>query len=166
MGLSHGYGAVEKEDGIRLIRAAFERGVTFFDTAESYGPFTNEELLGEALAPMRDQVVIATKFGFLGGDFTKGEDSRPERIRVEHQRTRVGADQPAQESLGRRPHARAREQGVLVGQRRTQPRPTGGCERPPPVGWQPAPHRLRQRGGGARDQCPRQGGGDQARARP
>jgi aryl-alcohol dehydrogenase-like predicted oxidoreductase len=82
MGLSHGYGAVEKEDGIRLIRAAFERGVTFFDTAESYGPFTNEELLGEALAPMRDQVVIATKFGFLGGDFTKGEDSRPERIRA------------------------------------------------------------------------------------
>ena len=65
MGLSFGYGpAVDKQEGIALIRAAVERGVTFFDTAEVYGPFTNEELVGEALAPFRDQVVIATKFGF------------------------------------------------------------------------------------------------------
>src|SRR4249920_1880157 len=65
MGLSFGLGpAVDKQQGISLIRAAVERGVTFFDTAEVYGPFTNEELVGEALAPFRDQVVIATKFGF------------------------------------------------------------------------------------------------------
>src|SRR6185312_9561405 len=69
MGLSFGYGpAVEKQDGISLIRAAVERGVTFFDTAEAYGPFTNEALVGEALAPFRDHVVIATKFGFNEGD--------------------------------------------------------------------------------------------------
>jgi aryl-alcohol dehydrogenase-like predicted oxidoreductase len=65
MGLSFGYGpALEKEKAIALVRDAFAGGVTFFDTAEAYGPFANEELLGEALAPMRDQVVIATKFGF------------------------------------------------------------------------------------------------------
>ncbi len=82
MGLSHGYGpAVDKENGIALIRAAFERGVTFFDTAEVYGPFENEKLIGEALEPFRDQVVIATKFGFQDGDATKSVDSRPERIR-------------------------------------------------------------------------------------
>src|SRR5213593_1081911 len=84
MGLSFGYGpAVDKQQGISLIRAALERGVTFFDTAEAYGPFTNEELVGEALAPFRAQVVIATKFGFKFGP--KGEqvgmDSRPEHIR-------------------------------------------------------------------------------------
>ncbi|EHP42705.1 aldoketo-oxidoreductase, NADP-binding protein [Cupriavidus basilensis OR16] len=83
MGLSFGYGpATETSEGIKLIRSAFERGVTFFDTAEAYGPFANEELLGEALAPFRDQVVIATKFGFRDGDATKGLDSRPERIRA------------------------------------------------------------------------------------
>jgi aryl-alcohol dehydrogenase-like predicted oxidoreductase len=82
MGLSYGYGpAVEKAAGIKLIRAAFEQGVTFFDTAEAYGPLKNEELLGEALAPMRDQVVIATKFGFKNGVPSEGVDSRPERIR-------------------------------------------------------------------------------------
>ena len=82
MGLSFGYGpAVEKDAGIKLIRAAFEQGVTFFDTAEAYGPFKNEELLGEALGPMRDQVVIATKFGFKNGVPSEGVDSRPERIR-------------------------------------------------------------------------------------
>src|SRR5262249_42302701 len=82
MGLSFGYGpAVEKQQGISLIRAAVEQGVTFFDTAEAYGPFTNEELVGEALAPFRDGVVIATKFGFKDGDSTAGLDSRPERIR-------------------------------------------------------------------------------------
>ena len=65
MGLSFAYGpAVDKKQGISLLRGAVDRGVTFFDTAEIYGPFTNEELLGEALAPVRDQVVIATKFGF------------------------------------------------------------------------------------------------------
>jgi pyridoxine 4-dehydrogenase len=83
MGLSFGYGpAVSKPDGIRLIRAAAEHGVTFFDTAEAYGPFTNEELVGEALAPFRDEVVIATKFGFAEGVPQKGLDSRPERIRA------------------------------------------------------------------------------------
>ena len=85
MGLSYGYGpAVEKQQGISLIRSAFERGVTFFDTAEVYGPFTNEELLGEALAPVRDQVVIATKFGFdidPKDGKQRGLDSRPEHIK-------------------------------------------------------------------------------------
>jgi len=82
MGLSFAYGpAVDKQRGLSLIRAAVERGVTFFDTAEAYGPFTNEELVGEALAPFRDQVVIATKFGFKNGDSAAGLDSRPERIR-------------------------------------------------------------------------------------
>jgi len=81
MGLSFGYGpAVAKDAGIALIRAAFERGVTFFDSAEAYGPFKNEELLGEALAPVRDHVVIATKFGFKNGVPSEGVDSRPERI--------------------------------------------------------------------------------------
>ncbi|RZF31665.1 aldo/keto reductase [Paraburkholderia sp. UYCP14C] len=83
MGLSFGYGpATEKAAGIELIRTAFERGVTFFDTAEVYGPFVNEELVGEALAPFRDQVVIATKFGFQDGDSKKPLDSRPENIRA------------------------------------------------------------------------------------
>ncbi|GAA5098171.1 aldo/keto reductase [Chryseobacterium ginsengisoli] len=82
MGLSFGYGKVtEKQEAIRLIRAAFENGVTFFDTAECYGPFTNEELVGEALKPFRKDVVIATKFGFEDGDSTKGLDSSPARIR-------------------------------------------------------------------------------------
>jgi len=82
MGLSYGYGpATENHEGINLIRAAFERGVTFFDTAEAYGPGANEELVGEALRPFRDRVVIATKFGFKGGDADAGLDSRPERIR-------------------------------------------------------------------------------------
>jgi aryl-alcohol dehydrogenase-like predicted oxidoreductase len=83
MGLSFGYGpAIDKDEGIRLIRAAVERGVTLFDTAEAYGPFKNEELVGEALAPFRDDVAIATKFGFEEGDSKKGLDSRPERIRA------------------------------------------------------------------------------------
>jgi aryl-alcohol dehydrogenase-like predicted oxidoreductase len=83
MGLSFGYGpATERSAGIELIQTAFERGVTFFDTAECYGPFVNEELVGEATAPFRDQVVIATKFGFQDGDSKKPLDSRPERIRA------------------------------------------------------------------------------------
>nr|WP_240611826.1 aldo/keto reductase [Acidiferrobacter sp. SPIII_3] len=83
MGLSYAYGpAVEQAQGVALIRAAFERGVTFFDTAEAYGPFSNEELVGEAVAPFRDQVVIATKFGFTDGEVAKGLDSRPEYIRA------------------------------------------------------------------------------------
>ena len=83
MGLSYGYGpATDRRAAIDLIRAAVERGVTLFDTAEAYGPFVNEEVVGEALAPFRDDVVIATKFGFRGGDSTQGQDSRPERIRA------------------------------------------------------------------------------------
>ncbi len=83
MGLSFGYGpAVDTQDGIALIRAALDRGITFFDTAEAYGPFANEELVGEALAPFRDQVVIATKFGFkFEGGKQAGLDSRPAHIR-------------------------------------------------------------------------------------
>jgi aryl-alcohol dehydrogenase-like predicted oxidoreductase len=85
IGLSFGLGpAVEKQQGISLIRAAVERGITFFDTAEVYGPFTNEELVGEALAPFRKQVVIATKFGFKIDPITSkqaGLDSRPEHIK-------------------------------------------------------------------------------------
>src|SRR3954453_22248234 len=84
MGLSYGYGpATDKEEAIKLIRTAFERGISFFDTAEAYGPFTNEELVGEAVAPFRDQVVIATKFGYRFGDGGKqtGTDSRPEHIK-------------------------------------------------------------------------------------
>lgn len=84
MGLSYGYGpAAQTKDAIRLIRAAFEHGVTFFDTAEAYGPYKNEEIVGEALAPFRSQVVIATKFGFEfnvnGGQ--SGMNSRPKHIR-------------------------------------------------------------------------------------
>ncbi len=83
MGLSFGYGpAVDKQEGIKVIRAAVDLGVTFFDTAEVYGPFTNEELVGEALAPVRHQVVIATKFGFkIENGKQAGLDSRPEHIR-------------------------------------------------------------------------------------
>src|SRR5437870_9032654 len=83
MGISFGYGpAIDRQQGISLIRAAVERGITFFDTAEAYGPFTNEELVGEALAPVRDQVVIATKFGFkFEGGKQSGLDSRPAHIR-------------------------------------------------------------------------------------
>jgi aryl-alcohol dehydrogenase-like predicted oxidoreductase len=83
MGLSFGYGpAVDRQQGISLIRKAVERGVTFFDTAEAYGPFTNEELVGEALAPLRDQAVIATKFGFsFEPDGQRGLNSRPAHIK-------------------------------------------------------------------------------------
>ncbi len=83
MGLSFGYGpATDKQDAVRLIRSAYEQGITFFDTAEAYGPFANEELLGEALLPFREKVVIATKFGFQDGDSKKGLDSSPARIRA------------------------------------------------------------------------------------
>ncbi|HIJ62869.1 MAG TPA: aldo/keto reductase [Rhodospirillaceae bacterium] len=95
MGLSFGYGPpTETRAAISLIRAAVERGVTFFDTAEVYGPFTNEEVVGEALAPVRDQVVIATKFGFRDASPQKGVDSRPERIRevAEASLRRLGTD--------------------------------------------------------------------------
>jgi aryl-alcohol dehydrogenase-like predicted oxidoreductase len=82
MGLSYGYGpATEKEQAIKLIRTAFESGVTFFDTAEAYGPYLNEEIVGEALEPMRDKVVIATKFGFIDGKPSAGLNSKPENIR-------------------------------------------------------------------------------------
>jgi aryl-alcohol dehydrogenase-like predicted oxidoreductase len=96
MGLSFGYGpAVDQQEGIKVIRAAVDLGVTFFDTAEVYGPFTNEELVGEALAPVRDRVVIATKFGFKIQDGKQaGLDSRPEHIRevVEASLRRLRAD--------------------------------------------------------------------------
>ncbi|MCX2585351.1 aldo/keto reductase [Pedobacter sp. MR22-3] len=83
MGLSFGYGpAADKSKAIELIQKAFQLGVTFFDTAEVYGPYTNEELLGEALAPFRDEVVIATKFGFKNASTSEGLDSRPETIRA------------------------------------------------------------------------------------
>jgi len=82
MGLNFAYGpGLAKQDAISLIRNAFANGVTFFDTAEAYGPFTNEELVGEAVAPIRDKVVIATKFGFKDANPSLGMDSRPERIR-------------------------------------------------------------------------------------
>lgn len=83
MGLSYGYGpATDRGEAIGLLRAAHDRGVTFFDTAEAYGPGLNEEVIGEALAPVRDAVVIATKFGFANGVPADGLDSRPERIRA------------------------------------------------------------------------------------
>src|SRR5271165_3548725 len=87
MGLSHAYGPpVETQAGVALIRTAVEGGVTFFDTAEVYGPFANEELVGEALAPVRDRVVIATKFGFdvdpVQGPRRSGLNSRPEHIKA------------------------------------------------------------------------------------
>ena len=83
MGLSFGFGpATEKNEAIKVIRAAYDGGVTFFDTAEAYGPFTNEELVGEALASVRDKVVIATKFGFENAVPTQGTNSKPERIRA------------------------------------------------------------------------------------
>ena len=82
MGLNFGLGSgVDRDTAVSLIRAAFDRGITLFDTAEAYGPFTNEELVGEAVAPFRDDVVIATKFGFRNGKAGDGPDSRPERIR-------------------------------------------------------------------------------------
>ena len=84
MGLNFSYGhGIEKQEAISLLRAAFERGVTFFDTAEAYGPFTNEEIVGEALAPFREDVIIATKFGFTVGPNTRptGLDSRPEHVK-------------------------------------------------------------------------------------
>ena len=82
MGLSFGLGpAPDKGEAIKLLRTAYEKGVTFFDTAEAYGPFENEELLGEALAPFREHIAIATKFGFKEGKTSLGTDSRPENIR-------------------------------------------------------------------------------------
>jgi aryl-alcohol dehydrogenase-like predicted oxidoreductase len=96
MGLTHAYGPpVDERDGIDLIRAAVDRGVTLFDTAQVYGPFTNEELVGRAVAPVREQVVIATKFGFsFDGTRSTGLDSRPESIRatVDDSLRRLGVD--------------------------------------------------------------------------
>ena len=82
MGLSYGFGpATERSEAVKLIRAAYERGVTFFDTAEAYGPYINEEIVGEALESVRGDVVLATKFGFREADPFKGFNSRPEQIR-------------------------------------------------------------------------------------
>src|SRR5271170_3872361 len=81
MGLSFGYGpATDRKEAVQLIRAAFERGVTFFDTAEAYGPYLNEEVVGEALSPVRDKVMIATKFGFIDGKPNVGLNSKPDNI--------------------------------------------------------------------------------------
>lgn len=83
MGLNFGLGpGIDRAAAVSLVREAFERGVTFFDTAEAYGPFSNEEIVGEAVAPFRDRVVLATKFGFKDGLTASGMDSRPERIRA------------------------------------------------------------------------------------
>jgi aryl-alcohol dehydrogenase-like predicted oxidoreductase len=83
MGLSFGLGpAIDKQDAINLIRAAFDKGITFFDSAEAYGPYANEELLGEALEPFRNEVIIATKFGFKEGKTALGTDSSPENIKA------------------------------------------------------------------------------------
>lgn len=83
MGLSHAYGpAMDKQAAIALIKAAYERGVTFFDTAECYGPFTNEEIVGDAVKSFREKITIATKFGFKNGDAAQGLDCRPENIRA------------------------------------------------------------------------------------
>src|SRR5437870_767455 len=102
MGMSFGYGpAADKQEMISLIRAAVERGVTFFDTAEAYGPFTNEELVGEALSPFREQVVIATRFGFEfdSDGQQRGLNSRPEHIKRGRRElaraARGGHDRPA-----------------------------------------------------------------------
>src|SRR5438105_1099663 len=95
MGLNYGYGpGVDRDAAIALIRSAHAEGVTLFDTAEAYGPFTNEEILGEAVAPFRDQVVLATKFGFKDGQPSAGMDSRPERIRAvaDESLRRLGTD--------------------------------------------------------------------------
>src|SRR5208283_4508314 len=95
MGLNFAYGqAMEKADAIALLRKAYELGVTFFDTAEAYGPYTNEGIVGEALAPVRNQVVIATKFGYLSEPGRTGPDSRPEHIRAvaEASLKRLGTD--------------------------------------------------------------------------
>jgi aryl-alcohol dehydrogenase-like predicted oxidoreductase len=106
MGMSFVYGPPkEKKEMIALIRTAVERGVTFFDTAECYGPFANEKLVGEALEPVRDKVVIATKFGFQGGDAHKSQDSRPERIRevADASLKRLRTDRRSFLSASRRP---------------------------------------------------------------
>lgn len=96
MGLSHGYGALTNKDATKFVRDAFDRGVTFFDTAQLYGPFINEEVLGMALSPIRDKVVIATKFGFElpAKDGKTGLNSRPESIRrtVEESLKRLNTD--------------------------------------------------------------------------
>ena len=97
MGISHAYGtALSKDEGVQLIRDAVERGITLFDTAEVYGPFTNEEIVGEALRPVRDRVVIATKFGFAidPDSWSREPNSRPEHIRqaVEGSLKRLGVE--------------------------------------------------------------------------
>ena len=139
MGLSFGLGpATGKEDGIKLIRAAYEKGVTFFDTAEVYGPYTNEELLGEALEPFRKEVVIATKFGFITGKTPSGLDSTPGNIRavaeasLKRLRTdvidlfyqhRVDANVPMEDVAGTVRRGRGHGAMVLGGVNRCQPQP-------------------------------------------
>src|ERR671917_38312 len=110
MGMSFSYGLpADKQEMISLIRSAVDRGVTFFDTAEVYGPFVNEELVGEALQPVRDQVVIATKFGFAfdpDNKQTGGTDSRPERIKqvADASLKRLRTDRIARQGVPHRCH--------------------------------------------------------------
>ena len=156
MGLSFAYGdQAERQAAIKLIRAAVDRGVTFFDTAEVYGPFTNEELVGEALAAVRDQVVIATKFGFkIGETRAGGLDSRPEHIRevAEASLKRLKTDRidlfyqhrvdPERADGGRRGHGQGsdpRGQGEAL-------RPLGGRRAEhPPRACRAARHRAAER---------------------
>ena len=130
MGMSFGYGpATDRKQGISVIRAAVERGVTFFDTAEAYGPFTNEELVGEALAPFRDQVVIATKFGFDFESSSMGLNSRPEHIKkvAEASLKRLDID-PIDLSWARRVEDRGAGR-ALSGAPREEDRPLSGRHR-------------------------------------
>lgn len=116
MGLSFGLGpATEKNEAIKVIRAAFDGGVTFFDTAEAYGPFTNEELVGEALAPVRDKVVIATKFGFENGVPSQGTNSNPERIRAVAEAAQERRDRPVLPASRRPEHSHRRGGGYSQG---------------------------------------------------
>ncbi len=100
MGLSHGYGdPLPREEGIAQLRRAFDAGVTFFDTAECYGPYANEELVGEGLAPFRDQVKIATKFGISLKGFGQSLDSRPATIRASLEGSLAGCVQTMSTSI-------------------------------------------------------------------
>jgi hypothetical protein len=156
MGMSFGYGpAVDKQEMISLIRAAVERGVTFFDTAEVYGPFTNEELVGEALAPFRGQVVIATKFGFKlrprreAGGLTAGRSTsrRSPRLAQAAQGRRHRPALPAPRRPGRADRGRGgRGEGADPGGQGQALRPLrGGRADDPPRARGPAGHRAPER---------------------
>ena len=180
MGMSSSYGKpADKQEMISLIRTAVERGLTFFDTAQVYGPFTNEELVGEALAPVREQVVIATKFGFdLDGGNRGGLDSRPETIKrtvdasLERLRTdtidllyqhRVDRTVPIEEVAG---HGEGADRG---GEGQALRPLRGGCADDPARACSAAGHRAAERvlalvaGAGGRDPADTAGAGDRLR---